>query len=96
MFRLPELTQKILPFLKHPHPGMRLAACWSLGHLEDVSLTTYLEPLLSDSEEDVRFGAALELAKFQNPRSEPILQEMKKSKRRFYREKAEEALKGYP
>jgi HEAT repeat protein len=60
-------TTEVLPFmtasLKSESARVRKAACLAIANVGDKSMTQYLEPLLADSELDVKWSASLGLAK---------------------------------
>ena len=56
-------VDQILPYLKSPDEDLRKMASYILGALEEPKAVAALEPLLSDTARDVRWNAALSLAK---------------------------------
>ncbi|MDP7251492.1 MAG: HEAT repeat domain-containing protein [Planctomycetota bacterium] len=60
-------TTEVLPLmtdsLKSTTPRVRKAACLAIAIAGDKSMTQHLEPLLTDSEMDVKWSASLALAK---------------------------------
>ena len=72
----PKALPALLPLLHAEDPGVRKAAVHAVGAFADEAARTALVAALSDPVADVRWNAALALARRRDPRAAPVLMEM--------------------
>ena len=66
----------LLPFVKSEDAGFRKAAIYALGQMQDPRVVAVLEEGLHDSEADVKWNAALQLARRGNTSGQLVLGQM--------------------
>lgn len=72
----PKALPALLPLLHADDPGVRKTAVHAVGAFADEAARAALVEALSDPVEDVRWNAALALARRRDPRAAPVLLQM--------------------
>ena len=71
-----EAVDDIIPFLKSDREDVQQMAAYVLGGLQDKKSIRFIEPLLDDESRDVRWNAALSLARLGSDAGYPVLIKM--------------------
>ena len=70
------VVPRLVPFYQSPDPGIRKMAVYALGALPGTTQLDTLRAALQDSEPDVRWNAAIALARHDSHEGVPVLQQM--------------------